>query len=87
MEELNGILQATILVRRLKKDVLKDLPDKMRREVAIEISAKDQKVSASQQDASNCTCSCAFSHAVNQSATCLINDHHGYYRARSARSI
>ena len=87
MEELNQILQGTILVRRLKKDVLKDLPDKMRREVTIEISAKDQKVSASQHNPSNCGCSCTSSHAINQAAICLINSDHSHHRAQSICSL
>lgn len=42
-DELNKILTSTLMLRRLKKDVLKDLPEKTRVPILIELSAKDLK--------------------------------------------
>ncbi|KAI9141375.1 P-loop containing nucleoside triphosphate hydrolase protein [Paraphysoderma sedebokerense] len=43
LPELNWIMQNTVMIRRLKKDVLKDLPPKIRQCVYIGISEKDKK--------------------------------------------
>ena len=38
-----GVLMQSCMIRRLKKDVLKDLPNKMRRQVTIPLSKKEKK--------------------------------------------
>lgn len=42
-DELNGILKEKYMVRRLKKDVLKDLPDKVYDTVSLEFTSKERK--------------------------------------------
>ena len=44
--ELNGVLQSHLLIRRLKRDVLKDLPAKQRQRIPIEVDPDHVKVSA-----------------------------------------
>lgn len=43
LRELHLILQKTIMIRRLKKDVLKELPPKSRKKVHIELSEEDRQ--------------------------------------------
>lgn len=40
-QELHNMLEATVMVRRLKKDVLKELPEKIRTVVPVEINLKE----------------------------------------------
>ena len=41
LDELQDLLRSTVLIRRFKKDVLKDLPEKSRRSVVIEAEGED----------------------------------------------
>jgi hypothetical protein len=49
MEELKYILKNTIMIRRLKSEVLKDLPPKMRKIIHIELPSPPQKTSLNQE--------------------------------------
>lgn len=40
LDELNGDLVGKVLIRRLKKDVIKDLPDKIRQVIPLELEAR-----------------------------------------------
>eukprot|EP00759_Apiculatamorpha_spiralis_P016034 PhF_6_TR2243/c0_g1_i4/m.3822/K14440/SMARCAL1, HARP; SWI/SNF-related matrix-associated actin-dependent regulator of chromatin subfamily A-like protein 1 len=44
LAELQWLLHRTVLIRRLKKDVLKELPAKIRQEIQIEITDKERKM-------------------------------------------
>lgn len=46
LAELNGVLQGHLLIRRLKKDVLQDLPAKQRQRIPIEVDPEHVKVGA-----------------------------------------
>lgn len=46
LDELNQRLKNTVMIRRLKKDVLKDLPPKQYAVVPVEISNKDDYIKA-----------------------------------------
>lgn len=47
--ELNDLLRSTIMIRRLKEDVLKELPKKSRRVVAIDLEAGELEKAVSQK--------------------------------------
>lgn len=49
MKELNFILNKTCLIRRLKKDVLKDLPDKQRHVMPIEVKESHERTERMQR--------------------------------------
>jgi len=42
-EELHNLMKATVMIRRLKKDVLSQLPVKRRQQVFLDLSEKDVK--------------------------------------------
>ncbi|KAF9600180.1 hypothetical protein IFM89_005004 [Coptis chinensis] len=42
-EELHNLMKATVMIRRLKKDVLSELPVKRRQQVFLEVADKDMK--------------------------------------------
>ncbi|TXG71515.1 hypothetical protein EZV62_000094 [Acer yangbiense] len=42
-EELHNMIKATVMIRRLKKDVLSELPMKRRQQVFLDLAAKDMK--------------------------------------------
>ncbi|KAI9196173.1 hypothetical protein LWI28_021634 [Acer negundo] len=42
-EELHNMIKATVMIRRLKKDVLSELPVKRRQQVFLDLAAKDMK--------------------------------------------
>lgn len=44
LAELNAVLQKHLLIRRLKKDVLQDLPAKLRQRIPIEVDPECVKV-------------------------------------------
>jgi len=50
LEELQHKLRSTIMVRRLKKDVLKELPDKVRQVIEIDIEKGKKKLLAKEAD-------------------------------------
>ena len=47
LAELNALLQSHLLIRRLKKDVLQDLPAKQRQRIPIEVDPEHIKVRVS----------------------------------------
>ena len=47
LAELNGVLQSCLLIRRLKRDVLQDLPAKQRQRIPIEVDHDHVKVTHS----------------------------------------
>ncbi|KAH0879436.1 hypothetical protein HID58_066830, partial [Brassica napus] len=42
-EELHNLMKATVMIRRLKKDVLSELPSKRRQQVFLDLAEKDMK--------------------------------------------
>ncbi|ANM58864.1 unnamed protein product [Arabidopsis thaliana] len=42
-DELHNLMKATVMIRRLKKDVLTELPSKRRQQVFLDLAAKDMK--------------------------------------------
>ncbi|XP_076933368.1 uncharacterized protein LOC143599265 [Bidens hawaiensis] len=42
-EELHNLIKATVMIRRLKKDVLSELPEKRRQQVFLDLADKDMK--------------------------------------------
>ena len=45
LEELNAVMRGHLMIRRLKKDVLTDLPPKLRQQIPIDVSARHKRVS------------------------------------------
>ena len=45
LDELNTRLRSTIMIRRLKSDVLKDLPDKLRQPIVWSVTSREEKES------------------------------------------
>ncbi len=49
LEELNAVLCQHLMIRRFKKDVLQDLPPKLRQRISISVAAKHSWVSLQRQ--------------------------------------
>ncbi len=49
LEELNAVLCQHLMIRRFKKDVLQDLPPKLRQQICIPVAAKHSRVSLQRQ--------------------------------------
>ncbi len=49
LEELNAVLCQHLMIRRFKKDVLQDLPPKLRQQICIPVATKHSRVSLQRQ--------------------------------------
>ena len=49
LEELNAVLCQHLMIRRFKKDVLQDLPPKLRQRISLPVAAKHSRVSLQRQ--------------------------------------